>query len=64
MEDLIYWLGQIALVELELVGMALIIVLPILWIIGAIVELSLKFRINKPLFILNHKDMRKATKKT
>lgn len=47
MTDLIYWLGQIALVELELIGMIVIILLPTLWIIGAILELIHKTKINK-----------------
>ena len=51
MEDLTYWLGQIALVEFELVGMILLIVLPIMWIIGAIAELSAKIRNNKLLYL-------------
>lgn len=39
MIDLIYWLGQIALVGLELIGIVIILALPSLWIIGSIVEL-------------------------
>ena len=51
MADLIYWLGQIVLVELELIGMVVILVLPALWIIGAIFELIHKIRIDKFTYI-------------
>ena len=58
MLDLIYWLGQIALVELELIVMITILVLPALWIIGSIVELlyraTYKLKVYKMLIEKQH----------
>ena len=42
MLDLIYWLGQIIIVELEITFIVAILVLSILWIIGAFVEILYK----------------------
>ena len=59
MWDLIYWAGQFTLLFFEIVGMAFIVILPLLWLAGAFLEFDdrilKKRRINKYMKEINNK---------